>query len=163
MSIWAWIEEICPEGSNLIVIGWWLPSLHGHSPSPRGPIDLDSFSRASAYKALGAGLFKFLHSGPKLWSFENGFTKSVRKASILIQIWWLLYLNGHNSDPRVWFSLQLKFNSLGLDSEEGRLVSYTYEILSDLVYSILLYNFWHIAKFDTIVYFLSNTTFAQLT
>ena len=59
MRIWTWIEEIRPEGSNLKEIVWRLPSLHGHSSGPRGPIDLDSFSRASAYQALGAGYLNF--------------------------------------------------------------------------------------------------------
>ena len=59
MSISAWIEEIWPEGSDLKEILWQLPSLHSHSSSHRGPIDLDSFSRASAYQALGAGLLNF--------------------------------------------------------------------------------------------------------
>ena len=36
--------EIRPKGSNLEEIVWWLPSLHGHSLGPRGPIDLYSFS-----------------------------------------------------------------------------------------------------------------------
>ena len=35
-----------------IVLATFQHSLHGHSPGPRGPIDLDSFSRASAYQAL---------------------------------------------------------------------------------------------------------------
>ena len=49
---------------------------------------LNFFSRASVYQVLGAGLKFFLksHSGPELWLFEDGFIKSVRKASILRQI-----------------------------------------------------------------------------
>ena len=59
MGVWTWIKEIRPEGSNLKEMVWRLPFLHGHSSSPWGPIDLDSFSRASAYQALGAGLLNF--------------------------------------------------------------------------------------------------------
>ena len=59
MRVWTWIEEIRPEGSNLKEMVWKLPFLNGHSSGPWGPIDLDSFSRASAYQALGAGLLNF--------------------------------------------------------------------------------------------------------
>ena len=59
MSVWTWIEKIRPKGSNLKEIVWQLLSLHGRSSGPRGPIDLDSFSRASTYQALGAGLLNF--------------------------------------------------------------------------------------------------------
>ena len=59
MRVWTWIKEIRPEGSNLKEMVWKLPFLNGHSSGPWGPIDLDSFSRASAYQALGAGLLNF--------------------------------------------------------------------------------------------------------
>ena len=59
MRVWTWIEEIRPEGSKLKEMVWKLPFLNGHSSGPWGPIDLDSFSRASAYQALGAGLLNF--------------------------------------------------------------------------------------------------------
>ena len=49
VRVWTWIEEIRPEGSNLEEMVWQLPFLHGHSSGHWGPIDLDSFSRASAY------------------------------------------------------------------------------------------------------------------
>ena len=103
MSVSTCKEEIRPEGSNLKEMVSRLPSLHSHSSGPRGPFDLDSFSRASAYQPLGAGLYIFekSYSGPELWPFENGLTKSVRKASILRQILQLPSLNGHNLDPEV--------------------------------------------------------------
>ena len=59
VRVWTWIEEIQPEGSNLKVIVWRLPSLHGHSSGPRGPIDLDSFSSASAHQALNTAFLNF--------------------------------------------------------------------------------------------------------
>ena len=59
MRVWTWIEEIWPEGSNLKEMVWKLQFLNGHSSGPWGPIDLDSFSRASAYQGLGAELFNF--------------------------------------------------------------------------------------------------------
>ena len=59
IRVWTWIEEIWPEGSNLKEMVWKLPFLNSHSSGPWGPIDLDSFSRASAYQALGAGLLNF--------------------------------------------------------------------------------------------------------
>ena len=60
------------------------------------------FFRASAHQALYSGLSHFwkILFRSELWPFENGFTKSVRKASMLRQIWQLPSLNGHNSDPR---------------------------------------------------------------
>ena len=86
-------------GRNCLTV---LPSWHSHSSGPRGPIDLDSFCRASAHHALGARFFKYLRnliSNQRL-PFENGFTKSVRKTSLLRQIWRWPSLNGHNSVPR---------------------------------------------------------------
>ena len=49
---------------------------------------------------LGFWIFEKLHSGPELWPFENGLTKSGTKAPILRQIWRWPSLNGHNSVPR---------------------------------------------------------------
>ena len=53
MHVTTWIEEI---GSNLEETVWQFLSLDGHGLGPRGPIDLDSFSWASAHQAFGAGL-----------------------------------------------------------------------------------------------------------
>ena len=60
---------------------------------------------------LGFWIFEKSHSGPELWPFENGLTKSVRKAPILGPIWQLPSLNVHNLNPRG--PIDLNFFSYG--------------------------------------------------
>ena len=120
-SIWTWIEEIRPEGSNLKENVWRLPSLHGHRSGRRGPIDLDSFSRASAkghtkHLVLGFYIFEKLNSGPELWPFENGLTKSVRKAPILRQIWPEFFFYGKTTSRAWWWPQKLSQKSISSQS-----------------------------------------------
>ena len=74
-----------PFGANRIAIKAEFLRCALHGLDLRGPTDLDSFSRAVEPKALGTGLSNFwiFHFRPELCLFENRFTKSVRKASIL--------------------------------------------------------------------------------
>ena len=107
MTVWTWIEEIRPEGSNLEEIVWRLPFFNGHSSGPWGSIDLDSFSRASAYQALGAGLLNFwAWWWPQKMAQKSFFSQSYKRSKYRHEMA-LLSLFFYKMASLFWFSLFL--------------------------------------------------------